>query len=173
MRVLGVLLGLLATVPAAAQIEFEVRGGAAIGSHSSTLAGLDFQPRVSVEAIGKMDVGGLRTFAAGAFTGFGCTQGFCTGPNTVGITNLALAAGVEASRFGVWARGGLGAGATEIRGSWEIGPAASLAVGGRIGVGWGLALAPGVTYRWMYGGGSQTIMVGAGLGLNYRLGAGR
>ena len=177
MRVLlGVGIGLLAAVPAAAQVALEVHGGTAIGSHSSTLAGLDFQPRVQAEAIGKKDIGvdgRLRVFASGAFTWFGCTEEFCGGASTVDVRNYALTAGLEYNRFGCWARGAVGAGMTDIRGSTETGLATSAAVGARVGVGWGFALTPGVTYRWMYGGGAQTLSVGVGLGLSYRLGGAR
>ena len=154
-----------------AQIELEARGGLAVGSHSSTYAGLDLLPRPSAELFGKLNWNRYSLIAGGSFAMFGCEQGFCQGPSTVRVTLGSVLAGLEVRYWRAWLRGAAGRGLTDIRGERKPGNATLLSTGLRIDIGH-FALTPGLTYRWMSGK-TETLALSADLGLAYRIGGRR
>lgn len=154
---------------AAGQLEIEIRGGMAVGSHSTTLAGLDVLPRPSAELVVKKSLGSYSVLAGGSFASFGCENGFCEGPSIVGVRHVSAVAGAEISYGLAWLRGGGGLGFTQIRETSEIGPSLFAASGIRVDV-WRFVVLPGVSYRWMRSGGKETLVAGADIGIGYRIG---
>ena len=169
MRILSLAILLLSLpVIASSQLKTEVRGGLAIGSHSTTLAGLDLLPRLSTSLIIKKDwQDRYSIFASGSFLLFGCENGFCRGPSVIDVKHYSATAGLEARYWRAWLRIGSGVGSTAIRGESELGMAVMIATGLRLDIG-RFELLPGATYRWMSSE-NETIALVADLGVGYRL----
>lgn len=166
-----VLLAVLLAAPihASAQIEVEARGGIAIGSHSTTLAGLDIAPRPATDLLVKLNRGRYSILAAGSVGWFGCTEGFCDGPSTVNVRHVSGALGAEARLGPVWLRSGGGMAQTQLRTESAFGPTVFASAGWRAAVS-GFLLTPGATYRWTRDGDSETVALSAELGISYRIG---
>jgi len=100
--------------PVAAQVDMEIRGGAAVGSHTGTAAGLDLAPRLSAEVILAHEVKtGLRVYVGFLRTAFGCEEGFCLDRDLT-VVGRHGAVGVEIARGSPWLRAGLLYGSTKV-----------------------------------------------------------
>ena len=170
--VLIVLFCLCWPLSAAGQLSVEARGGMSIGSHSSTLAGLEVLPWISADLFVKKDLGRYALMIGGSYSSFGCEDGFCRGGGIVGIRHMAGVVGVEAGYGIAWMRTGGGMGFTEIRSESEFGPVVFVAGGVKVRI-WRFLLLPGVSYRWMNAEGKETIVANMDLGISYRLGSER
>ncbi len=104
-HVLAVALALL-PMAAEAQTHLEVRWGGTIGSYSSSRAGLDIVPKISVDALARRE---LTQWAAAyvAFSRlqFGCEEQLCTGSEPT-ITGTHGVVGAEIRWRALWARSG-------------------------------------------------------------------
>lgn len=141
--------------------EIELRGGAAIGSHKTTYAGLEFAPRPAVDLIVGYPFGLVRAFAGATYASYGCQNGLCRGQE-VSVTGIHAMAGVEYRRWHAWARAGGSLGVVRVNGVSSTGPGVYAAMGATIEFG-GIALRPGVTYRWM----GDALAIGVSVGVAY------
>ena len=158
--------------PARGQLfEIEARGGVSVGSHSSTVAGLEALPRPSLDLLVKRDLWKYTLLVSGSYSSFGCENGFCKGANTVEIRHITGVVGMETGYRLAWLRGGAGFGLTEIRGTSEVGPSLFIATGVRLDL-WRFAVLPGVSYRWMHSG-KETLTMSGDIGISYRVGSSR
>jgi len=152
----GVLCALLLSTPLSGQIDVEVRGGAAIGSHTGTAAGLDRLPRFSYEALVLLGVKpGVGVYGGFVRTAFGCEEGFCLDRDLT-VVGQHGAVGVELTRGSPWLRLGLLVGVTEVGTEGEasdLGLGVHGALGFTIGSG-RVRFLPGLSYR-RFSAGSQ------------------
>ena len=164
------LLLLPSSATAQLELELELRGGMAVGSHSTTYAGLELHPRPSFNLMAKIEWWEHSIFIDGSYASFGCAdEGFCVPEDPIDVRQMSVAMGLELSRSLAWARLGGGFGKTAIGSVSGFGPALVAGTGVRLESGpWGLT--PGVSYRWMRSGDSSTVIMSADIGLTYRLG---
>ena len=160
--------------PVAAQLNVEVRGGLAIGSHSATYAALELVPSLTGDVLASWQFrDALLLFAGATRTSFGCDDGLCHGK--VLITGLHGIVGAEYRWRMLWGRmggmfGQLAIGTVLNRGllstprlatrSW--GPGVYGAMGARLSLPFlsRAEVVPGFSYRWMSGGGRAVCLTG-------------
>lgn len=155
--------------PAAAQLAVEARSGVVVGSHSTTLAGLELLPGPAVDLTARWTASDRYAFVAGgSFAAFGCEDAFCRGPLTVDVQHYAVLAGVEARYWLWWLRTTGGVGMTRIRGEAYVGPAFAANGGVRFDL-WRFALRPGVSCHFAIASGERTLTMGLDFGIAYRV----
>jgi hypothetical protein len=173
----AVLGALLLSSPLAAQWNVEVRGGASVGSHSGTAAGLDVAPRLSYEALVERVVKpGIGVYGGFAHTRFGCEEGFCLDRNLT-VSGKHATAGVELAYSRLWVRAGLLFGVTEIGSEGEASDP-GVGVQGALGLTLGsgrVSFLPGMSYRRfsadMPGSSGHATALTADVGVRMRLGS--
>lgn len=105
----ALILAAFALVPIAAEAQtyVEVRGGATIGSYSSSRAGLDLVPEMSLDVLLRRTLGqSFAVYAAVSRLHFGCEEEFCRGSEPT-IVGTHAVAGTEVRWREIWARGGV------------------------------------------------------------------
>ena len=107
MRHLLVAMFALLPMKAEAQTHAEVRWGATIGSYSSSRAGLDLVPEMSLDALVRRTLArSLAVYVAFSRLYFGCEEEFCRGSEST-VTGTHAVAGAEVRWRELWARGGV------------------------------------------------------------------
>lgn len=163
MRIVVVLMAVLLPIRADAQMEVEARGGLAVGSHSTTLAGLEILPRPAGELLLKYHMAvDYTAFAGYAGTSFGCETAFCSERTT--ISGNHLVAGIEYHHEWLWGRVGGLLGAVAIEGTTNTGMGAYAAGGLRLYTG-PIVTLPGISYKYMKAGDAHAVSFGLNLGI--------
>lgn len=174
----GVLCALVLSAPLSGQIDAEIRGGATVGSHTGTAAGLDLSPSFSYEALVLLGVK-PRVGVYGGFvhTEFGCEEGFCLDRDLM-VVGKHGAVGVELTRGSPWLRVGLLFGVTEVG---TEGEASNLGLGVHAALGFTIdsgrvRFLPGLSYRRLsagtQAGPNHATAVTVDLGVRVRMGSG-
>ena len=136
---------------AAAQTSVEARSGLAVGSHTSTAAGLEWAPALSYEIrIARQLRPRVAVSAGYVRTAFGCREGFCRGREPT-VTGHHAALGAELSRGWLWGRVGVLYGTTRVGTEGETpqaGPGLEAGAGLRVRLG-RARIGPGLSWRRM------------------------
>ena len=99
-------LAMLVAITAEAQTHVEIRGGATIGSHSGSRAGLELVPGPSLDVTVRRDLtGNLSVYGSFSRLEFGCEDQFCAGSEPT-ITGNHGVLGAEVGWRNLWARAG-------------------------------------------------------------------
>ena len=165
---IAVAVLMLAATPAAGQdLRIEVRGGVAVGAHSSTEAALDLAPNMVVGGFLSYPVRDkLSVFGGYSYHRYGCDNGFCWTNET--ITNSHGILGVEYDLGLGWARVGGMFGSVGINNTVNVGPGAYASGGIRAWLG-PLAVRPGLSFRWMKAGEDSAVSFTGEIGLEFNL----
>jgi len=163
--------------PAAGQTHAELRGGAAVGNHTATAAGLDLVPALSYEALVMRRIRPrLSVYGGYVRTAFGCEEGFCLDRDLTVIGNHGVL-GAEGRLRGAWLRLGVLFGVTEVGTEGEAadpGPGIHAGAGYTFGSG-RMSFLPGLSYRWLSAKTSSSsdhaMAVAVDLGVSIQLGA--
>ncbi|MDE2662208.1 MAG: hypothetical protein OXI39_04320 [Gemmatimonadota bacterium] len=143
--------GMLIAGRAAAQTSVEARSGLAVGSHTSTAAGLEWTPALSYEIrIARRLRPRVAVSAGYVRTAFGCREGFCRGREPT-VTGSHAALGAELSRGWLWGRVGILYGTTRVGTEGETpraGPGLEAGAGLRFRLG-RARIGPGLSWRRM------------------------
>lgn len=168
------LLLLVPMIPMAAeaQTRVEVRWGGTVGSYSSSRAGLDIVPKMSVDALVRRSL--TRSLAVyGAFSRleFGCEDQFCDGAEPT-ISGTHGIVGAETGWRALWARGGAMFGTARIGAAdAEAGFGIQGAAGARFPI-YGVEVLPGLSLERMQAGTSTeddwATAISVDLGIAYR-----
>jgi hypothetical protein len=136
---------------ALAQLHIELRGGAAVGNHTATAAGLDFVPKPYFEGLVVRRIKPRYSLYGGyARTAFGCQEGFCVDRDLT-VTGSHGLLGVEGRRGWAWVRLGVLWGTTEVGTEGApTDPGLGIHTGAGFVLGSGrITFLPGVSYRWL------------------------
>jgi len=133
--------------PLSAQLYAEVRGGAAVGSHTATAAAMELEPGLSLAGTLSLQTKGtLGLYAGFVRTEFGCVNGFCT-DRDITFTGNDIRLGISVGRQGPWMQagllyGGTGAGTDKVSSGIGVEAGAGLAfTAGKF------RFSPGIMYR--------------------------
>ena len=165
--------------PAAAQTRAEIRGGFAMGSISTSAAGLELAPSPTYEvSVLRQIRPGVAAFGSYVHTAFGCKEGYCRG-REVDVSGNHGTLGAELRRGGwPWVRLGVLYGATRVGTEGEA-PELGFGFQGRIGfdIGTGrVRFLPAVSYRRLSANtpsaSDYAVALAADLGVDVRLSGG-
>ncbi len=173
---MAVVICVLSTGAAEAQLAVEVRGGAAMGNYGPAAAGIDRLPGPSMSAFADYSLlPWLAMYGSYTYGVFRCQNGFCYG-DRVTVASSGFGAGARFTAFGpLWARAGFlyhgsrvqtrtGTYAVRSAPGYEIGSGVTYPVSPRFDV------VTSLGYRSHFGATDRTSVVTAEAGLRLRFG---